>query len=136
MKLQLALNVTDLDASVDYYQRLFGVVVSKRKSGYANFDIAKPALKLVLFERETVEDRLNHLGVEVFSDDEVNAAAQSQQAAGLDVVLQPQDQCCYAKQNKAISYAPDGTMWEWYVKLDDLESFDSPTPATAPTMCC
>jgi catechol 2,3-dioxygenase-like lactoylglutathione lyase family enzyme len=123
MRLQLALNVTDLEASIDYYQRLFGVEVAKRKPGYANFEIEKPALKLVLFETDNAGDRLNHLGVETFDDADVIAAAEQQRAAGLEVDLQLQENCCFAQQNKAVSYAPDGTMWEWYHKLEDLEEF-------------
>ena len=123
MRLQLALNVTDLEASIDYYQRLFGVEVAKRKPGYANFEVAEPPLKLVLFESEDATDRLNHLGVETFNDADVVAAAERQSAAGLEVDLQLKENCCFAQQNKAVSHAPDGTMWEWYHKLEDLEEF-------------
>ena len=122
-RLQLALNVTDLEASIDYYRRLFGVDVAKRKPGYANFEVEQPPLKLVLFEVEDASDRLNHLGVETFDDEAVVAAADRQRAAGLDVNLQLKDNCCFAQQNKAISHAPDGTMWEWYHKLEDLDEF-------------
>jgi len=122
MRLQLALNVTDLDAAIDYYQRLFGVVVAKRKPGYANFEIDQPPLKLVLFENADVTDRLNHLGVETFNDADVLAAAQQQREAGLKVDLQLKEDCCFATQNKAVSFAPDGTMWEWYRKLEDIEN--------------
>ena len=76
MRLQLALNVTDLEAAIDYYQRLFGVAVAKRKPGYANFEVAQPALKLVLFETTDGSDRLNHLGVETFADDGVLQTAE------------------------------------------------------------
>lgn len=137
MRIQLALNVTDLEASIDYYQRLFGVEVAKRKPGYANFEVAQPPLKLVLFEVEDGSDRLNHVGVETFSDAQVVAAAERQRAAGLEVDLQLQEGCCFAEQNKAVSYAPDGTMWEWYHKLEDLENFDSnEAPPVASPRCC
>ncbi len=136
MRLQLALNVTDLEAAIDYYARLFGTDVAKRKPGYANFEIAEPALKLVLFESAEGGDRLNHLGVEVFDDQAVMAAGQKQEAAGLNVEWQEEEGCCFAKQNKAVTYAPDGTMWEWYHKLEDLENFaDNSTPAAAPVCC-
>ena len=72
-RVQLALNVTDLDAAVDFYSRLFATEPAKRKPGYANFAIADPPLKLVLFEKAGAESRLNHLGVEVMSTDEVSA---------------------------------------------------------------
>ena len=137
MRLQLALNVTDLEEAIDYYQKLFGVDVAKRKLGYANFEVDQPALKLVLFETEDATDRLNHLGVETFADSDVLQAAQRQSEAGLDVDLQEGEGCCFAKQNKAVTYAPDGTMWEWYRKLDDLDNFAANEPVTAkPTACC
>ena len=136
MRLQLALNVTDLEAAIDYYQRLFGVEVAKRKPGYANFEVAEPALKLVLFETADGSDRLNHVGVETFADADVLAAAERQREAGLEVEVQTAEGCCFATQNKAVTYAPDGTMWEWYRKLDDLEHFDSNTESEAAPACC
>ena len=137
MRLQRALNVTDLEAAIDYYSRLFGADVAKRKPGYANFEIAEPALKLVLFESAEGGDRLNHLGVEVFDDQAVMAAGRQQEVAGLEVEWQEEEGCCFAKQNKAVTYAPDGTMWEWYHKLEDLENFADNTPVSAaPARCC
>ena len=132
MRLQLAINVPDLEAAIDYYQRLFGVAVAKRKAGYANFEVAEPALKLVLFESDGA-DRLNHLGVEVFDHQQVLETAQNQLARGVQVDVTEEEGCCFASQNKAVSYAPDGTMWEWYQKLDDLETFDG--SETQPTCC-
>ncbi len=139
MRLQLALNVTDLEAAIDYYQRLFGVAVAKRKPGYANFEVAQPALKLVLFETTDGSDRLNHLGVETFADDGVLQTAERQRQAGLEVDLQIAEGCCFATQNKAVSYAPDGTMWEWYRKIADLQEFASDEPvkaAVSEKACC
>ena len=132
MRVQLAINVPDLAAAIDYYSRLFGVEVAKIKPGYANFEVAEPPLKLVLFESDGA-DRLNHLGVEVFDDDTVMNTAQAQQARGVQVQVTEQEGCCFATQNKAVSYAPDGTMWEWYRKLDDLETFAGDVPQ--PTCC-
>lgn len=137
MRLQLALNVTDLEQAIDYYQKLFGVEVAKRKPGYANFEVDQPALKLVLFETTDATDRLNHLGVETFADADVLQAAQRQSEAGLNVDLQQAEGCCFAKQNKAVTYAPDGTMWEWYRKLEDLDNFAANEPvAEKATGCC
>ena len=138
MRLQLALNVTDLEAAIAYYQRLFGVDVAKRKPGYANFEVDQPALKLVLFETADATEALNHLGVEMFADADVLLAAERQRAAGLEVEVQAGEGCCFAKQNKAVSYAPDGTMWEWYRKLEDLEDFatNELVPDAKPTVCC
>jgi len=136
MRLQLALNVQDLEGAIDYYRRLFGVDVAKRKPGYANFEVAEPPLKLVLFETDDASDRLNHLGVETFDDADVMDAAERQQAAGLEVDVQINEGCCFATQNKAVSYAPDGTMWEWYKKLEDLEQFASNEPVAVQPRCC
>ena len=140
MRLQLALNVADLSASIEYYEKLFGVAVAKVKPGYANFEVAEPPLKLVLFESANGGDRLNHVGVEVFDDAIVDATAARQAQAGLQVDLQENEGCCFARQNKAVTYAPDGTMWEWYRKVDDLDDFgadevavDQPKEASA---CC
>ena len=132
MRLQLAINVPELEPAITYYSKLFGVDVAKRKPGYANFEVAQPPLKLVLFESDGA-DRLNHLGVEVFDHETVLQTAEAQSARGLDVKVKEQEGCCFASQNKAVSYAPDGTMWEWYQKLEDLESFDSNAPQIT---CC
>ena len=140
MRLQLALNVPDLEAAIDYYQRLFGTTVAKRQEAYANFEIEQPPLKLVLFETADTNgtqalDRLNHLGVEVFDDQIVRDVAAAQGEQGIDVALSEQEGCCFAVQNKAVSYAPDGTMWEWYCKLEDLETFDGKEAEAKPTCC-
>ncbi len=142
MRLQLALNVNDLARAIDYYQRLFGVSVAKQKPGYANFEISEPPLKLVLFESSDTKDRLNHLGVEVFDSATVRNAAVRQREAGLEVTETVDEGCCFARQDKTVTYAPDGTMWEWYVKKEDLENFAGDAPASATqtkksvTGCC
>lgn len=123
MRLQLAINVKDLDAAVEFYSKVFGVEVNKRKPGYANFAIEQPALKLVLFEAPDAVNQLNHLGVEVFDDADVAAAAERIAASGLAPELEEEQTCCFAKQNKAIVYDPDGTMWEWYRLIEDSDSF-------------
>ena len=82
MRLQLALNVKDLDQAVEFYSKMFGAEVNKRKPGYANFAIDEPPLKLVLFELPDAPERLNHLGVEVFEDEEVDSATERLRAAG------------------------------------------------------
>ena len=133
MRLQLALNVPDIEAAIDYYQKLFGVEVAKRKPGYANFEVENPGLKLVLFESEG-PDRLNHVGDEVFDDQIVRDAAAAQADRGVEVELSEEEGCCFATQNKAVSYAPDGTMWEWYRKIDDLDTFNG--EVSEPVTCC
>ncbi|NRA02212.1 MAG: VOC family protein [Myxococcales bacterium] len=123
MRLQLALNVRDLDSAVAFYSKMFGVRVHKRKPGYANFIVDAPPLKLVLFERPDADERLNHLGVEVFEDEEVNAATERLKNAGFEHLVEDESTCCYAKQNKVWASEPDGLRWEWYRILEDAESF-------------
>ena len=123
MRVQLALNVEDLEEAVAFYSKLFGVEVNKRKPGYANFAIEQPPLKLVLFENPGAEERLNHLGVEVFEDAEVHAATDRLKAAGLADAVEDQQTCCYATQNKVWSVDPQGMRWEWYRVIEDSETF-------------
>ena len=123
MRLQLALNVRDLEAAVAFYSEMFGVTPNKRKSGYANFAIDAPPLKLVLFEAPDAPERLNHLGVEVFEDEDVAAATERLRGAGLDHLVEDEKTCCYAKQNKVWASDPDGSRWEWYRVIEDSEGF-------------
>ncbi len=119
MRLQLALNVRNLDEAVDYYGKLFGAEPHKRRPGYANFAIEQPPLKLVLFENEQAAERLNHLGVEVFDDAQVNDAAKRFAEAGILKEVQREETCCHATQDKAWSHEPQGLRWEWYRITDD-----------------
>jgi catechol 2,3-dioxygenase-like lactoylglutathione lyase family enzyme len=140
MRLQLALNVKDLDRAVDFYSKLFGVSVNKRKPGYANFAIESPPLKLVLFEQPDATERLNHLGVEVFDDDTVPAATDRIKAANLDYEVEEDTTCCFARATKVWATEPDGLRWEWYKVLADSETFGaSPEPVSTdpkPAGCC
>ena len=105
-RLQLALNVKDLDAAIDFYSKMFGVEVTKRKPGYANFSVQDPPLKLVLFENPKADDRINHLGVEVFGDAEVTAATERLKASGMEHLVEDETTCCYAKANKVWAQDP------------------------------
>jgi catechol 2,3-dioxygenase-like lactoylglutathione lyase family enzyme len=123
-RVQLALNVADIDAAVDFYSKLFGAEPAKRRPGYANFAIDEPPLKLVLIENPTgrgegVAGALNHLGVEVESPEEVRAATQRLSAEGLEPAIQESTTCCYAVQDKAWVNDPDGAPWEVYTVLAD-----------------
>ena len=129
MRLQLALNVKDLDRAVDYYSRLFGVTPNKRRPGYANFAIDDPALKLVLFENESASERINHLGVEAETQEELVAAMDRLSAEGIAERFEQNTTCCYATQNTVWSSEPDGLNWEWYRITDDA-------PATSESACC
>jgi catechol 2,3-dioxygenase-like lactoylglutathione lyase family enzyme len=128
MRLQLALNVRDLDAAVEFYSKMFGVEVNKRKPGYANFAIEQPPLKLVLFELPDAPERLNHLGVEVFDDEVVTAATERLKAEGLEHRVEDETTCCYAKANKVWAQEPDGLKWEWYRLLENSETFGEAPP--------
>ena len=123
MRVQVALNVTNLDEAVEFYSKLFGTEVNKRKPGYANFAIDEPPLKLVLFENPDAEERLNHLGVEVFRDEDVHAATERLKAAEMADSVEDEETCCYATQNKVWSVDPQGTRWEWYRVIEDSEEF-------------
>lgn len=122
MRMQLALNVDDIEQAIDYYGKLFGVAVNKREPGYANFVVDSHNLKLVLFEAPGSE-RLNHVGFEVFEDADVAEVAEGMAARSVLAERQEEEVCCYARQNKAISYDPQGLMWEWYRVLEDSPTF-------------
>jgi len=133
-RLQLALNVSDVEAAAAFYTKLFGVAPHKRRPGYVNFVVAEPALKLVLFENPQEAGTLNHLGVEVSSAGEVTAAAGRLAAAGLAVRSTEEEQCCHALQAKAYVDAPDVPLgfWEFYTVLDD----DTADGASESSVCC
>jgi catechol 2,3-dioxygenase-like lactoylglutathione lyase family enzyme len=132
-RVQLALRVSDLDKSVAFYTKLFGTEPAKRRPGYANFAIAEPPLKLVLIEggpdQPTVMD---HLGVEVFSTDEVAAATTRLQESGLVTFSEEDTACCYALQDKVWVHGPGNEPWEVYVVKADADHLDK-QPAS---VCC
>jgi catechol 2,3-dioxygenase-like lactoylglutathione lyase family enzyme len=119
MRVQLALNVPDLEKAISYYSKMFGTQPHKRREGYANFAIDAPPLKLVLFENPDAEERLNHLGVEVFEPSQVDDAMQRLDKAGILESVQTDTLCCHATQDKIWSRAHDGLQWEWYRISDD-----------------
>ena len=128
-RVQLALNVTDIDSSIAFYTKLFGVEPAKVRPGYANFAIPDPPLKLVLFEGTGEPGSLNHIGVEVESTDEVMAAVARARADELPNRLQEETTCCYAVQDKVWIDGPDNS-WEFYTVLADA-------PVITPdTSCC
>src|SRR6266508_4506859 len=111
-RVQLALNVSDLDEAVAFYSRLFATEPAKRRPGYANFAVAEPPLKLVLFENPGAPTRLNHLGVEVESTDDVGATQRRLDTEGLDTATEDGVTCCYAVQDKVWVDDPDGAPCE------------------------
>ncbi len=155
-RVQLALNVSDIDAAVEFYSKLFGAEVSKRRPGYANFAIAEPPLKLVLIESPGargagVAGALNHLGVEVESPEEVRSATRRLDDEGLAPDVHESTTCCYAVQDKAWVHDPDGAPWEVYTVLADApeesglgcgtegcapETLESHAPGVVAASCC
>ena len=127
MRLQLALNVTDIDEAVEYYNHLFGAEPHKRRAGYANYRISSPPLKLVLFEHPDAPERLNHLGVEVEHETELKDAESRLQDAGILDQVENNTTCCHAVQDKLWSREPQGLRWEWYRITDDMPA-SSPHP--------
>lgn len=112
-RLQLALNVTDLDAAIEHYSRLFGTTPAKLKPGYANFAIVNPPLKLVLIENAAAEaGSINHLGVEVESTDEVATELARVHAAGLKTSAEGEVTCCFALQDK---FWVDGSLHDFEI---------------------
>ena len=123
-RVQLALNVDDVEQAVVFYTALFGVEPAKRRLGYANFAVAEPPLKLVLIENPGHGSTLNHLGVEVADVATVDAEQSRITAAGLAATDQRDGTCCYARQDKFwLEGAPDGVRWEVYTVLADSPSF-------------
>jgi len=120
-RVQLALNVADLDAAVAFYSKLFDATPAKRRPGYANFSIDRPPLKLVLVEGHGTPGTLNHLGVEVPDTSEVAAAQARLTDQGLTTATEDEVTCCYAVQDKVWVDAPDGEPWEIYTVLADAE---------------
>jgi catechol 2,3-dioxygenase-like lactoylglutathione lyase family enzyme len=123
-RIQLALNVDDIDESVAFYSQLFGTGPAKRRPGYANFAVAEPPLKLVLLENPGQGGSLNHLGIEVAGTDAVDAEQARLAAAGLASVDERDTTCCYARQDKFwVQDAPHGERWEIYTVKEDSPTF-------------
>ncbi len=138
-RLQLALNVSDLDQSIAFYSALFDVGPAKVRPGYANFAISDPPLKLVLIERPDAGGSLNHLGVETSDTGAVDAEQRRLAGAGLASVSERGTTCCYARQDKFwVQGSPDGERWEVYTVLADAsaEPDGDPGVAGASAACC
>ena len=120
-RVQLALNVSDLDSAVEFYSKLFASPPAKIRPGYANFAIAEPPLKLVLIEGAGDPGSLNHLGVEVETTDEVGRAQARLSGEGMATAEEEGVTCCYAVQDKVWVDGPDGTPWEIYTVLADAD---------------
>lgn len=149
-RVQLALNVSDLEAAIAFYSKLFGTGPAKVREGYANFAIAEPPLKLVLIEGDGQPGTLNHLGVEVESTDEVTKAILRLQSEGMATEVEENTTCCFAVQDKVWVNGPDAEPWEVYTVLADAPTMTAPNDSsdccapvvetvslgTKPTACC
>ena len=140
-RLQLAIDVGDLDEAIDFYSLMFGTGPAKVRPGYANFAIEEPPLKLVLFEKPGAGGTINHLGVEVGTAAEVVAAEARLADAGLETTGVDDTECCYAEKTETWLDAPDDLRWEWYVKTADSDQMDNVVVGrhSAPgsdTTCC
>ncbi|HVB01451.1 MAG TPA: ArsI/CadI family heavy metal resistance metalloenzyme [Acidimicrobiales bacterium] len=121
-RIQLALNVSDLDEAIVFYSKLFAAEPAKVRPGYANFAVIDPPLKLVLIEdANQTPGTLNHLGIEVFTTEEVSAAQARLAGEDLATALEEQTSCCYAVQDKVWVDGPGGEPWEIYTVLADVE---------------
>jgi hypothetical protein len=136
-RVQLALNVNDIDAAIEFYSKLFATPPAKIRDGYANFAIAEPPLKLVLIQNPGRGGTLNHLGVEVESSELVGAATTRLREGGLITDVEENTTCCYAVQDKVWVHGPDAEPWEVYTVLADAPVMhEVPLPASAAAACC
>jgi hypothetical protein len=150
-RVQLALNVSNLDEAIEFYSKFFNSEPAKVRAGYANFAIDEPPLKLVLIENEGAAGSINHLGVEVFSTDEVVAATRYLSEVGLTTRLEENATCCFAVQDKVWVDGVDGSPWEVYTVLADSptstnvegdgtccasETVETTSVSAAGTTCC
>ncbi len=123
-RIQLAINVGNLEESIGFYSKLFGAEPAKVRPGYANFAIADPPLKLILMENPGRGGSLNHLGVEVADTDTVDAEQHRLAEVGLASIDERDTTCCYARQDKFwVEGTPDGERWEIYTVLEDSQTF-------------
>lgn len=132
LRVQLALNVDDLDKAITFYSKLFNTEPSKVKPGYANFAVVEPPLKLVLLENPGHGGTLNHLGVEVATSDTVRAEIARLTDEGLFTEEEMSTTCCFATQDKVWVTSPSGERWEVYTVLADSDTFGSNADQT----CC
>ena len=121
LKPHLSLNVGDIDRSVAFYEKAFGVPATKRKAGYAKFDLAEPALNLAMHEADRSGVNVSHFGIQVTTSEDVRQAKARFEAAGLQTRSEQDATCCYAVQDKVWVEDPDGNAWEVFVVKQDAE---------------
>ena len=133
MRLQLALNVKDLEKAIAYYSKMFGTKPHKIRKGFANFAIDNPALKLVLFENPDADENLNHLGVELSDPDEIELSEKRFSDAGILGSVQTDTVCCHAGQDKVWTKSDTDLSWEWYIIKNDNPDLEKSHDAST---CC
>lgn len=134
LKPHVSLNVSDVDAAVGFYEKVFGVPATKRRPGYAKFDLTEPSLNLSMVEAPRTGTNASHFGIQVASSEDVAAAWTRFKQAGLETRTEEDTSCCYALQNKVWVSDPDGNEWEVFVVKGDTETMsDEPTKKAA---CC
>lgn len=126
-RFQLSLNVADVEAAVEFYTNLFGVGPSKHRTGYANFVVADPPMKLIVVENEGTPGTINHVGIEVADTDTVVAETKRIAGLGMNFKVDDTHTCCFATQDKVWTADPDGVPWEVYTVLADAEVFGAAT---------
>jgi len=136
MRLQLALNVKNLDRAIAFYSEMFASPVHKQRPGYANFEIENPPLKLVLFEHPAATENLNHIGVDCLSEQAFETASARLHQSDLVTSDVAETGCCHAKQSKFWATGPDELDWEWYRILDDAPHDQSADQQTSGAGCC
>jgi catechol 2,3-dioxygenase-like lactoylglutathione lyase family enzyme len=133
LKPHVSLNVSNIDASVAFYEKAFGVSVTKRRSGYAKFDLQSPSLNLSMVEAPRTGTNAGHFGVQVESSEDVAAAWARFKQAGLPVKTEENAECCYALQDKVWIEDPDGNAWEVFVVKGEADLMEK---KAAEAGCC
>ena len=133
VKPHVSLNVTNIDASVAFYEKAFGVAATKRRPGYAKFDLSEPLLNLSMVEAPRTGVNASHFGIQVATSEDVAAAWARFKEAGLPTKTEDNTECCYALQDKVWVEDPDGNAWEVFVVKGDSAVMES---APSPAGCC
>ena len=133
LKPHVSLNVNDIDASVAFYEKVFGVAATKRRPGYAKFDLASPALNLTMQQAPRTGVNASHFGVQVASSEDVASAWTRFKEAGLETLTEDNTSCCYALQDKVWVHDPDGNAWEVFVVKGDVPVMEK---QASPSGCC
>ena len=153
LKPHLSLNVSDIGAAVAFYEKAFGAAATKRRPGYAKFDLQVPSLNLTMQEAPRTGVNASHFGIQVASTADVEAAKAAFEAAGLKTFSEEKTACCYALQDKVWIEDPDGNAWEVFTVLGEAKGMggaardsasaccapargEAETPESAATACC